>query len=288
MLLTVNGLRAIGQRAALVAHPDGELRRRASEGLELIPLAPRTEMDLSAAWRLARVVKRLAARRRSTPTIRTAWRWRRWRCRSARAGARPAAGAGRVAARRLSPEGQLVLALEVPAGRLLHRRVGSDPADAGRRRRRRRRGPSRCTKASTSSTCWRAPPVNVHEAFWLPHHAPVVGNVAALVPHKGQRYLDRGRAPGRAGDAGRAVRDPRRRRAARAPRAPGPRAPPREARAAARIPHRRARLHQGLRPVRHELGHRRARHVAARRDGLRQGRSSRRAPAAFRKSSRTA
>jgi glycosyltransferase involved in cell wall biosynthesis len=29
----------------------------------------------------------------------------------------------------------------------------------------------------------------VHEAFWLPHHAPVVGNVAALVPHKGQRYL---------------------------------------------------------------------------------------------------
>jgi glycosyltransferase involved in cell wall biosynthesis len=34
-----------------------------------------------------------------------------------------------------------------------------------------------------------APPVNVHEAFWLPHQAPVVGNVAALVPHKGQRYL---------------------------------------------------------------------------------------------------
>jgi len=34
-----------------------------------------------------------------------------------------------------------------------------------------------------------APPVNIHEAFWLPHQAPVVGNVAALVPHKGQRYL---------------------------------------------------------------------------------------------------
>src|SRR6267142_4182579 len=60
VLLTVNGLRAIGQRAALVAHPDGELRRRAAEGLELIPLAPRTEMDLTAAWRFARVVKRLA------------------------------------------------------------------------------------------------------------------------------------------------------------------------------------------------------------------------------------
>src|SRR5947208_15336051 len=60
VLLTVNGLRALGHRAALVAHPDGELRRRASEGLELIPIAPRTEMDLSAAWRLSRVVKRLA------------------------------------------------------------------------------------------------------------------------------------------------------------------------------------------------------------------------------------
>jgi L-malate glycosyltransferase len=34
-----------------------------------------------------------------------------------------------------------------------------------------------------------APPVDVHEALWLPHGAPVVGNVAALVPHKGQRHL---------------------------------------------------------------------------------------------------
>src|SRR6185503_17577752 len=60
VLLTVNGLRAIGDRAALVAHPDGELRRRAAEGLELIPIAPRTEMDLTAAWRFARVLKRLS------------------------------------------------------------------------------------------------------------------------------------------------------------------------------------------------------------------------------------
>src|SRR5438876_9296364 len=59
VLLTVNGLRSIGHRAALVAHPDGELRLRAAEGLDLVPIAPRTEMDLSAAWRLARVIKRL-------------------------------------------------------------------------------------------------------------------------------------------------------------------------------------------------------------------------------------
>jgi glycosyltransferase involved in cell wall biosynthesis len=34
-----------------------------------------------------------------------------------------------------------------------------------------------------------APPANLHEELWLPHHAPIVGNVAALVPHKGQRHL---------------------------------------------------------------------------------------------------
>ena len=34
-----------------------------------------------------------------------------------------------------------------------------------------------------------ATPVSLHETFWLPHGAPVVLNVAALVPHKGQRHL---------------------------------------------------------------------------------------------------
>ena len=74
VLLTVLGMRALGHRAMLVAHSAGELRSRAREGLELIPLTPKTEMDLGAAWRLAR-------RMSSTRTIRTAWRWRRWPCR---------------------------------------------------------------------------------------------------------------------------------------------------------------------------------------------------------------
>src|SRR5574338_1196195 len=59
VLVTVLGLRALGHRTMLVAHPSGELRQRAKEGLDLIPLAPRHEMDLSAAWRLARIIKRL-------------------------------------------------------------------------------------------------------------------------------------------------------------------------------------------------------------------------------------
>src|SRR5687768_4504840 len=59
VMYTVMGLRAIGQRAALVAHPEGELYRRMSEGLDLIPLAPRHEIDLAAAWRLSRVIRQL-------------------------------------------------------------------------------------------------------------------------------------------------------------------------------------------------------------------------------------
>jgi glycosyltransferase involved in cell wall biosynthesis len=35
----------------------------------------------------------------------------------------------------------------------------------------------------------REPAADAHAAFWLPHGAPLVGNVAALAAHKGQRYL---------------------------------------------------------------------------------------------------
>jgi glycosyltransferase involved in cell wall biosynthesis len=33
------------------------------------------------------------------------------------------------------------------------------------------------------------PAAAIHAELWLPTHAPLVGNVAALVPHKGQRHL---------------------------------------------------------------------------------------------------
>jgi len=190
VLLTVNGLREIGQRAALVAHPDGELRRRADEGLDLIPIAPRTEMDLTAAWRLARVVKRLA------PDVIHAHDPHGIAMASLALslGASSAAKNGRlpglVAARRVdfhlkgnslsrwkhrqvdcfiaaSDAIRLILLGDgVPAERTItvHEGIDVDHVKS-------------------------APPVNVHEAFWLPHHAPVVGSVAALVPHKGQRHL---------------------------------------------------------------------------------------------------
>jgi L-malate glycosyltransferase len=188
VLLTVNGLRSIGERAALVAHPDGELRRRAAEGLELIPMAPRTEMDLTAAWRFSRVIKRLA------PDVIHAHDPHGVAMASLALSLGSSTALGRaprlVASRRVdfhlkgnsfsrwkyrqvdafiaASEAirQMLVADGVPAERTVtvHEGIDVDHVVA-------------------------APPVNVHEAFWLPHQAPVVGNVAALVPHKGQRYL---------------------------------------------------------------------------------------------------
>jgi len=188
VLLTVNGLREIGHRAALVAHPDGELWRRASEGLELIPLAPRTEVDLSTAWRLARVLKRLepdvihahdphgiamaalalsmggsGPSGRVPPLVASrrvdfhlkAHSFSRWKHRQVAC----FLAASEVIRKMLVADG-------VPAERTVTVHEGIDVDHV----------------AAT-------PPVNVHEAFWLPHHAPVVGNIAALVPHKGQRHL---------------------------------------------------------------------------------------------------
>ena len=133
-----------------------------------------------------------------------------------------------------------------------------------------------------------APPVNVHEALWLPHHAPLVGNVAALVPHKGQRYLIeaahlvvREMPDARFVIFGEGELREHLERLVHEHQS-------REARAAAGISHRHSRLHQGLRRVRDELGDRGPRHVAARRHGLPKADRGDARPAAFRRSSRTA
>src|SRR5207248_713592 len=189
VLLTLNGLRALGHRAALVAHPDGELRRRAAEGLELIQLAPRTEMDLSAAWRLSRIVKQLrpdvihahdahgiamaslalslgasSTKGRRAPALIAARRldfhlrrnsFSRWKHRQV-----DCFIAASEAIR------QMLLADGVPEERTVTVHEGIDVEHVVS-----------------------VPFVDVHQAFFLPHGAPVVGNIAALVPHKGHRHL---------------------------------------------------------------------------------------------------
>lgn len=185
VMYTVMGLRAIGHRAALVAHPEGVLLRRMSEGMDLIPLAPRHEVDLAAAWRLSRVVKQLrpdvvhahdphgvamaalalsiaaptprpplvAARRvefRIAHNSFSRWKYGQVDCFIANSGAI----ADRLAGDRIPREKIRIVNEGVDVDRIAH-----------------------------------LPATNVHAELFLPTHAPIVGNVAALVPHKGQHHL---------------------------------------------------------------------------------------------------
>jgi len=185
VLNTLMGLRALGHRTMLVAHSDGELRQRATEGLDLLPLAPRTEMDLTAAWRLSRVLKQLR------PDIVHAHD--------------PHAVA--MAALALSMSTQLAKAPLIAARRVDFHLRGNAlsrwkyrqvdcficASEAIRQMLVGDGVPSARTvtvhEGIDIERVQSAEPANLHGEFWLPHHAPVVGNVAALVPHKGQRHL---------------------------------------------------------------------------------------------------
>lgn len=185
VLLTVLGLRGQGHRAALVAHPGGELRRRADEGLELIPLAPDHELDLKAAWRLARVLRRLA------PDV---------------VHAHDPHGVA-MASMALSmltrpPVPPLVAARRVDFhlkrnsfSRWKHRQVDLFVASSDAIRQILLQDGVEASKAITVhegidvDRMAHLQASSIHAALWLPHEAPVIGNVAALVPHKGQRHL---------------------------------------------------------------------------------------------------
>ncbi len=185
VLLTVNGLRALGHRTALVAHPDGELRKRAAEGLDLVPLAPRTEMDLSAAWRLARVVRRLrpdVVHAHDPHGVAMA----ALALSMSASGNSPALVASRrvdfhLKANSLSRWKHRQVDCFICASNAIRDMVVADGVSEERA--------VTVHEGIDVEHVLAAPPVNVHETLWLPHHAPLVCNVAALVPHKGQRYL---------------------------------------------------------------------------------------------------
>jgi L-malate glycosyltransferase len=192
VLLTVNGLREIGQRAALVAHPDGELRKRAAEGLELVPLAPKSEMDLTAAWRLNRVIKRLK------PNVIHAHDAHG----TAMAGLALSLGAASSLKSSSPGEPPLIVSRRVDFhlrgnsfSRWKHRQVDCFIAasEAIRHMLIADGVPEDRTvtvhEGIDVEHVLAAPLVDVHQAFFLPHGSPVVGNIAALVPHKGQRHL---------------------------------------------------------------------------------------------------
>jgi len=185
VLLTVMGLRAAGERTLLVAHPDGELRRRAAEGLEFIALAPSHELDLKAGWRLSRLINRLrpdivhahdphgvsmAALALSMSSVqppaplvasrRVDFHLKRhsfsqWKYRQVTTFIAASDAIAEVLAADGIPRSRIVTVHEgIDVDRIEH-----------------------------------IEPASVHAEFWLPTHAPVVGNIGALVAHKGQRHL---------------------------------------------------------------------------------------------------
>ena len=169
----------------LVAHPEGELYRRAAEGPDLVPLAPRNEIDLAAAWRLNRIIKdwtpevvhahdphavamaglalsfgaptprpRLIASRRVDFHLQ-GHSFSQWKHRQVD---------GFIAASEAIR--RILIHDGIPDTRVVVVHDGIDVARIGR-----------------------LPAVDLHAEYWLPHGVPVIVNVGALVAHKGQRYL---------------------------------------------------------------------------------------------------
>ena len=169
----------------LVAHPEGELYRRASEGPDLVPLAPRNEVDLSAAWKLSRIIRdwkpqivhahdphavamaglalsfsapeprpRIVASRRVDFHLQ-GHSFSRWKYRQVDL----FIAASRAIRDILEHDG-------IPPDRIVVVHDGIDVAKIGR-----------------------LPAVDLHAELWLPHKVPVLVNVGALVAHKGQKHL---------------------------------------------------------------------------------------------------
>jgi glycosyltransferase involved in cell wall biosynthesis len=178
-------MRAQGHKAVLVAHPEGELFRRASEGPDLVPLAPRSEIDLTTAWKLSRIIKqwrpeivhahdphavamaalaisfgipepspKLVVSRRVDFHLQT-HSFSRWKYRQADL----FIAASEAIRKILEHDG-------IPSNRIL---VVHDGIDVGK--------------------IGRLPTVDIHADFWLPRGVPVLVNTGALVAHKGQKHF---------------------------------------------------------------------------------------------------
>lgn len=185
VLLTVMGLRQRGHRAALIAHPDGELAKRASEGHDLIRLAPRAEVDLHAGWKVSRVIKMLqpavihahdphavalASLARSFSTSRTG----------------PLLIASRRVAFHLKAHAfsrwkYHQVDCFIAASDAIRQTLIGDGIE-----------PNRVVTVHEGIDVDRVqgePAANVHAEFWLPTHAPLIGAVGALTQEKGHRHL---------------------------------------------------------------------------------------------------
>jgi glycosyltransferase involved in cell wall biosynthesis len=190
VLLTVTGLSGLGHPAVLVANKRGELARRAAErskeGLRFVPFSPRSEFDVRAAWQLGRI---LAAVRPDVVHAHDP----HGIALLALALKMPGVVAKRplvVASRRVDfhlqrhafsrwKNGQVDL--WITASALIANMLEQDGIPADRIQ--------VVHEGISISKIDKIDHVDAHATFFLPHNAPVIGNVAALVPHKGQKFL---------------------------------------------------------------------------------------------------
>ena len=186
VLQLVTGLSALGHPTWLVAHARGELKRRAQEGLRFVGFSPRSEFDVQAAWQLGRVLRDVkpdvvhahdpmgvaltamalqmqnngpprplivAARRVDFHLKRHAFS--KWKYRHVDV---------------------FIAASDVIAGILERDGITSDRIVT-------------VHDGINVGLLDKQEPVDAHAEFWLPHGSPVIGNVAALAAHKGQKHL---------------------------------------------------------------------------------------------------
>ena len=175
----------MGHKAVLVAHGEGALYRRASEGPDLVALAPRSEVDLATAWKLSRIL-------------------RQWRPEIVHAHDPHAVSMVALALSFASPE---------PRPRFVVSRRVDFHLQKNSFSRWKYRQPDVFVAASGAirdvlvhdgiaanqivvvhdgidvGKIGRLPAQDLRVEYWLPHGAPVVVNVGALVAHKGQKYL---------------------------------------------------------------------------------------------------
>ena len=156
-----------------------------SEGTDLIPLAPTHDIDLAASWRLSRVIKQLkpdvihahdprgvtmaaTALSITTPTP------------------TPVFVASRRLESRVSHSSFARWTYAQVDGFIANSKIISDRlvTDGIPRIK-----ISIVNEGVDVERIERLQPANVRAAFYLPTQAPIVGNVAALVPHKGQHHL---------------------------------------------------------------------------------------------------
>ena len=185
VLLTVTGLAEIGHQATLVAHERGELRKRATEGLRYFGFSPRSEFDVAAAWQLTHLfsdidpdvihahdpmavsLTAMALQMKNLPR-------------------RPLVVASRRVDFHLKRHAfskwkyarvdVFIAASQFIRTVLIDDGVSDDRIEV-------------VHDGVNIPFLDKQSPVDARAAFWLPAGAPIVGNVAALAPHKGQKHL---------------------------------------------------------------------------------------------------